>query len=357
VDGRLSCRASLDRWAAQPDVAADLALAYARSRPLNVKVVGQTTMWEDDFYSLLASDDRKGQDPFTLKAGHIPTRLYKYRSPTDFALRGLEQGTAWLSAAGRFNDPYDSSICIESEATLRSSLLDQLLAMPNMDFSPAEEKEIRGARDPLATLLREISKKRPTEFSEAQAQKMAVAIAETCREESLDLSRRFTAIYQIGVKACSFSTNHLSLPMWSHYTNSHRGFCIAYSVEGLPEDDVRRRLLFPVRYRRERFTLSDDFHRIVRAGPSLAAISLPILAATHKSPDWAYEEEWRLINQLGTDSPGMDVVMPTPTELYLGTRMQQEYRERVIEIASRRRIPLYEMTLSPKEFKLEPRSL
>ncbi|MGH7815031.1 MAG: DUF2971 domain-containing protein [Candidatus Binataceae bacterium] len=78
----------------------------------------------------------------------------------------------------------------------------------------------------------------------------------------------------------SFSTKPDNLLMWSHYANSHKGFCLEFDTQYEPFDKA-----WPVAYslRRPKYELSTD---------SLKNAQHLVLT---KSLDWAYEDEWRVV--------------------------------------------------------------
>ena len=90
---------------------------------------------------------------------------------------------------------------------------------------------------------------------------------------------------------------------------------------------------------------------------SPAAQHLPALAAMHKSDEWAYEREWRLLCIELNEPAGLAVAMPTPSALHLGSRMQASYRSSILEVAATAGIPCYEAALAGATFALERRPI
>jgi hypothetical protein len=79
-------------------------------------------------------------------------------------------------------------------------------------------------------------------------------------------------------------------------------------------------------------------------------IDVGTLPALHKSPEWAYECEWRLIN------PGArgKFNFMKPSAIYLGGRVSADNKTRVEEMGQRRGIPVIPMRLAFGKFKVEP---
>lgn len=96
----------------------------------------------------------------------------------------------------------------------------------------------------------------------------------------------------LGVGVVSLSKNALSIPMWSHYANFHRGFIIEFRIPVMGyEEDIPlsndRLLPFPVEYSPKRPRLSVG-------EPTPENIVNKVLLT--KSTDWEYEEEERVID-------------------------------------------------------------
>jgi Protein of unknown function (DUF2971) len=120
-----------------------------------------------------------------------------------------------------------------------------------------------------------------------------------------------------------------SMLMWSHYGAHHRGVCAGFDEEEL----------------RTNAPLNDQgrlaYEGPIKVGYSATRPSDKKIFST-KSPEWKYENEWRLISvlQKGTPSwgPGVWKVPPSAIkELVLGARMDPKIRSCVIELARRER--------------------
>ena len=98
--------------------------------------------------------------------------------------------------------------------------------------------------------------------------------------------------------------------MWAHYADSHRGAAVGFYVnhpffvDSSPGDSLIQYLRM-VDYSTQRSTLSPDFFRTFQILGDNRRGWLELLEQKHpvlltKSPDWAYEKEWRLVRQLVT---------------------------------------------------------
>lgn len=89
---------------------------------------------------------------------------------------------------------------------------------------------------------------------------------------------------------CCFSETNLSILMWSHYADNHKGVCIEFEF---PEDSLEKSELSKVNYSNEFPKFKFDDYR----GLSKEDVQKNIRQLiTVKAKDWEYEKEWRLIH-------------------------------------------------------------
>ena len=132
---------------------------------------------------------------------------------------------------------------------------------------------------------------------------------------------------------CSFSANIGSSPMWSHYTESHRGFCIEYDFKGLGMNNDNVQLMLPVLYRDKSIEIVDI--------NSLDA-SFCMLAFTIKDISWAYEGEWRMFS-LFSEKP-YPLVMPKAKAVYSGLNIDRNIGlEKLKHVCSEIEVPLFQI--------------
>ena len=148
--------------------------------------------------------------------------------------------------------------------------------------------------------------------------------------------------------------------MWSHYANKHYGFCLEYDfthsmIKNFPDLWLAKLMLFPVIYSESRPLLSNAI-----ANPSMLLqykkthkmpnylISNIIFCLLFKSKEWEYEQEWRII-LINNDKPTLK--LPPPRKVFLGANMEDSARNRVVEIAKSKRIPIYQMFLTADKYQ------
>lgn len=97
--------------------------------------------------------------------------------------------------------------------------------------------------------------------------------------------------------------------MWGLYGGSHRGFCIRYDQTECPVASTAE----PVDY-------ADLGNTVVMS---------PELYLRHKNPEWAHEQEWRVV----TDKPGYHPVQTKPTGIIAGLRTSDFFRVALQRVA------------------------
>lgn len=312
-------------------------------------------MWQHEFYRLLESNDQGDVDAaYALKERNLPAVLCKYRAPTPSALANLRDDTAWLSPASQFNDPFDTSLSLDVKSALAELLRRSFVSSPLPSLDSVQMGKIITSPDPIAdssALLASIGRLTATEVERLQAME-----SQSSAQLTHALTSQATMIFQGSLKICCFSSRPLSMAMWSHYSHQHEGFCVLYQTSTLKAQE--RRHLYPVIYTTERFSLARQLAQLVETNAcldpnSLSAQHIPVLAATRKSPDWAYEEEWRLIFTDGGRSSGMVIPMPRPAAIHLGCRLAEGDRSHLLEIAGHGGIPCCDVALADTRFELQ----
>ncbi|ALN64598.1 hypothetical protein GLA29479_3747 [Lysobacter antibioticus] len=168
-------------------------------------------------------------------------------------------------------------------------------------------------------------------------------------ENNESLAREFSVALRSSFKLCSFSERVDSTLMWSHYADSHKGFCIEYDVRSLPESDLRARSLYPVLYSDDIFDATEFFQR----DAAERNICHSILAGLLKAKDWSYEREWRLMFPHGLLDSARPFRMPSPIGVYLGARISNESEASVREACESLGVPVWNMQHSARRFQIE----
>ena len=171
------------------------------------------------------------------------------------------------------------------------------------------------------------------------------------------LFNMLTSVYRSDHRITCFSAKLLNLPMWSHYTNGYRGFCVKYRVLDPPVN------IYKVTYTKRPKPLSEllsdtrgysvmlefcdrvnklvenkvniDFNEVREFLPPpedmdeiLDMYYKKVLAL--KSSDWSYEREYRIILPPVVDFTDGDHLLPyeysflEPVRFYIGMKCSEQ---------------------------------
>ena len=136
--------------------------------------------------------------------------------------------------------------------------------------------------------------------------------------------------------------------LWSHYADSHKGYCVEYSsIEILK---IFQCFLLPVIYHDKFPTFPDVFFGDIKE--KLLSYRMALKTITSKASFWAPEQEWRVVRTL--KSEGGKLPFPTPKAIYLGCNASSELELDLKNICKNRSIPLFKMVKSSADYKLNP---
>lgn len=145
------------------------------------------------------------------------------------------------------------------------------------------------------------------------------------------------------------SETHDNVLLWSHYGESHSGFCVEYDFSKfiLKEEKF---LIFPVIYSENRQQIpwyaaaskTDDVKK--------RSIYDFLLCMITKDTSWSYEKEWRILRS--TNSQSEMVALPIVSSVYLGANCTQENKKRILEIAGAIQVPVRQMMVDRGMYKL-----
>jgi hypothetical protein len=311
--------------------------------------------WEKQFVRMLfpysAERLRIGQ-AYTLKERHIPRKLYKYRSFNERHLQGLRDGVLWMSAPERFNDPYDSVIYFDSRRFWTEDLsVEGVHAKAESEYldAPWQWRDLANPirQDKWQAKLHDVLLR---DYPRNQRSRLEAAIEGFGRKANLEMIERMSAFQRRSMSVLSLAETPVSALMWSHYSDSHSGFCIEYDFGALGADDLRRRFCYPVIYRRKltdatrylTFTRRENFNNLF--GKLLCLL---------KSDEWAYEKEWRIVEAVGPADANRTIEMPRPTGVIVGCQAKEEDRERLRGICDGLGVELREARQQREAFRLE----
>lgn len=210
--------------------------------------------------------------------GEIPRYLYKYTS-VDNCLHMINDGTLYFADYRSFNDPFECKAVIDTNNT-EAEWCDFLLHNRVSAF------EVKA----LARLIAN---------NPAEAEKVV--------KRSIQDNQNTTGFLCLSAK-------HDNLLMWAHYAKQHEGCCVKLDLL----NDVD---LF---FRMKAIDYDDNYIRynyLRNHGGAFEAIC-------HKSKEWQYEEEYRVMS---FNHIGLETMQPrTMIEVYMGCRIKDDDKRRII---------------------------
>lgn len=199
----------------------------------------------------------------------IPSRLYKYRPFDSFSLRLLCESESWYARPSAFNDPLESLPDLVDDVDLKDLIaLHDYFHDGSGDFVRRNYRYGYGEDGELF------------EVDPSDWRKRIVSDISSCTEKIID-SR--------GVLTLSGRWD--SQLMWSHYADSHRGFCIEYDAT-----DNRCKFIDKIDYLGDRRIRVSDLCAWKLRRDTCGLEGFVRSAYFFKAKDWAYEEEWRDIS-------------------------------------------------------------
>lgn len=236
-----------------------------------------------------------------------PSVLYKYRSVTDLSLDALAQARIWYSKPAGLNDPNDVAPRWQKDFSAKEILEDYVARrrMPEQGDTMTDFIKIR------------LASGRTYEQILKEVDKMFMKIDKKPQRELLQdlLYYNETMFSSFGV--LSLSETAINNLMWSHYSDSHRGFCLGFEYH---ETNILGQY-------GDRVTYVEKMPM-----PSIASFAMDVggevihQIAYTKSSEWAYEQEWRVLKQAGNR------LYPYPgklREIIFGLKMPRDLEEQV----------------------------
>lgn len=259
-----------------------------------------------------------------------PQYLYKYRFwNNDNHKRLLTHNELYFTSARKFNDPFDCTVPVRYDLMTREQAL---------------------------ALYRKHLKKDNPQWSSEKIEQEAISYVEEGSyrdpknwERWLDWQKKFKYRY-FGI----FSVTEVpdSILMWSHYADSHKGFCVGFDAEKLH--------MFRRTYWEETDAKIDhveveyfDDYPILRPCEKREVDEVKEQLRI-KASDWKYEKEHRFI-LIGETKKKVLLPNGIVSEVILGCRMPLEHKDEIIGALRQRptRIRLFQAKEKREQFGLD----
>ena len=260
-------------------------------------------------------------------------KLYKYRSISgdafDNAYDALEKGYLWLPTADMLNDDEDCTLFYDPQSEVdalkkyvktNADTIAKKIISQTPSIQPDAFKYASFAIDCFDQNTGRIKKKKALslfvrhgysrEKSKEYIDKIQELMDDLIETEGplvqgvVDEFLNFNKNNRQNSYIYSLSEDYDSNPMWAHYADSNRGFCIEYDFNKALElpSEVRRRLIstYKVIYKEEKEPFSfigilDYILRGQQDKKEFQKINYELLTwLITKRSEWSYEKEWRI---------------------------------------------------------------
>ena len=309
---------------------------------------------------------------------NVPAPLYKFRECTENNLAAFDRDEIWLSRASQFNDVHDSLLFFDKHA-----MLEQARQALSPESLPAA---FQGMKQYLSTPgrfrfhnsdMNGIIENKINALDEQKFSELVQPFMENL-EMYLDIffGQFKNEIRNLTKMAC-FSADIKSPLMWAHYSDNHKGFALGYDFRGNDISQcancknrscgqIKLATIYPMVYSDERFNATQygkwRLEQYVKM--NMGAVTENVFedeflftkAALHKSNDWKYEDEWRII--CSTPDYVMEQkdsypIKKRPMAVYFGSEISDFNRKILTHIADEKGIAKYQMYVEDYSLKYE----
>lgn len=295
-----------------------------------------------------------------------PKSLYRYRNYNNDTVDAFKNDLVVSSKPADFNDPFDCLIQVDAD-----DIINEITNPKNrwklqkwLDYNPKLVEII-----PKKNLKRinALLTMKDTTYSNFIQKRMP-----QFRKHVLQVIKQAKGFLRTYPHIACFSETPTSPPMWAHYADLHKGFVLEYDFKdyftpclNCKNTCIFRhyKLLYPVIYTKTRFNAKDFFssywsHVILMNAPVNVFIpkddELAIYKTLiHKSKDWEYEKEWRIISHC----EAYPMIKQRPIAIYLGAQMEDSNKNHLIQIAKKLKIKIFimDIDITSPEYKMTPK--
>ena len=308
----------------------------------------------------------------------VPTKFYKYRTFKNMHLKAIEEDYIWLSLAKDFPDKSDSTINFNFKKQFRNieKVINEF--MPELIFNELKKSLTKGGRvnpsvfkdltlEGALDWMRshtyssgrfnykktrnymksmKATEKQINEFEKKTKEMMSKenikAIGEGFINNLALMNDRFREMYYIH----SFSSVNNNSFLWDKYTNEDEGFCIEYDISGIDKEIIQ---ILPILYTPLEDIKMDRLIKVAIMNYQKKAIKsdmheLSLKVFSHlltKNPNYNTESEWRLIINKNVQKTN-EYDFPFISAIYLGLNIKEHNKKRIVNIANKKGIKIYQ---------------
>lgn len=313
----------------------------------------------------------------------VPLCLYKYRQCNNNNLDALRNKQAWFSNPSTWNDPIDVTVEYNLEKDLKIleenfddyalkfafSLMNKYIEsfceqkkfvtadkVKNVYYAAFKgEKEFNPEK--MVAYLTPIVGEKPARQMTAKTQEAFEQVfSESFKNQIIGGINQFLGFNDIKNKCIMYSVSetYTNNHQWAMYADGGKGFCIGYEI--VPKDKREACLLpelLPIYYgEREGLLLSRILDEVLEYMIRPETIQDLINQETEKlfvslhtkKPEWNGEQEWRFC--LPKDNITSNLIdFDFAKALYLGENIEQEWKDKLLEIAKEQNLIVYQRKL------------
>ena len=243
--------------------------------------------------------------------------MFKYSPINSYALRNLQKNQLYFNSPLNFNDPFDTFHPAEIREMSNEKFVEQFCKSSKRNFEKTKllgilnksisKKDFYNFCDDLIDYIFDFDSENSTNIFKDKSDFLEKLnnIKDSEFDFVGDIGTFFSTIKlrlqstiqktlhnirqqsfsKIGVSC--FSKNNLNLLMWSHYADSHQGFCLEFDSSTLPFSKA-----FEVTYKSEIPNISSDMLMSEQIGTESIEKLL-----SFKSIEWKHEQELRIFHQ------------------------------------------------------------
>ena len=307
----------------------------------------------------------------------LPQKLYKYRKCSEQNIKAFEDDFAWFSTPSEFGDIVDSTLNTDIESELEEIEKNPAphikrisTAIINVMLAPYGQSLDENMLDSVLPLFNEngevkeedakklLGEKLPEYASDQYAKQLVNSTQLSNQEPILESVKGFLNLYlEFNKKIrnetyvyCMAEEND-NLAMWETYADSASGFCIEYKFDkGTFLGQKMLLNLFPIYYgEKEQIKFFDVLVRGLEAKQKINGISYDdyakwFLSAYTKDPTYSFQKEWRIgfTKEMG----GCKQSFPFASSIILGEKITDDNKNKLVDIAKRKGIKVYQRKLN-----------
>lgn len=283
--------------------------------------------------------------------------LFRYRklneTDADRNMAAFKENKLYFSTPSNFNDPYDTLLYVDIKELVKTISNNWDIGMESY------VKKLKGVNSLIggyADMIYHVKTLRSQVTQEyfSNVQNFIDQLKTNVRNNA---------------KIICFSTECLSMLMWVHYSDNHKGYVLAYDKREIEEAEgygkngivVGKTRLLAVNYSDKRINMTEEVHSYLLKHklPSfenldkIHEISQGVLKRfiSEKSLDWSYEKEWRLVSRtisLSEESP-LCYIKLKPKAIIIGAQCEENNCGELLEIAKNNEIPAYKALISDED--------